>query len=473
MRLCLKIADSHPKLVGFSVVFSRTFLVLRQCCTKKTNDLLRKTLMSYVTKDHKQKLRSQKMARTFGVPAFYKSPVISVVKDARRVLDPRKKDLTPAMLDFGPVRFKIARHFGFCYGVEQAVEIAYKALHENQHRRIFLLSEMIHNQQVNQDLQKRGIQFLRSNTGETLIPIATLTPEDVVIIPAFGASLEVERELAEQGVQIHEYDTTCPFVMKVWKRSAQIGQNGHTIIVHGKRDHEETRATFSRAKEEAAVMVVRDYAEAQKLADVIRGTQDTAFFHETFAGKTTDGFDPNRDLSHIGVVNQTTMLATETQHIAQLLKEAIAARYGAENVGKHFADTSDTLCYATNENQTATRALMDDGGDLAIVVGGYNSSNTSHLVELCEEVMPTYFIRNADELTSASALFHFSFETKSRIETQNWLPAKRPLEIVLTAGASCPDSLLDDVLQKIVSWFPDARSVADVIAPFQVLANSQ
>lgn len=428
--------------------------------------------MAYLANDHKQKVRSQKMARTFEVPVFYKSPIISVVKDARKVMDPRKKDLTPAILDFGPVRFKIARHFGFCYGVEQAVEIAYRALEENPDKRIFLLSEMIHNQQVNEDLQRRGIQFLRSTTGEQLIPFETLNAEDVVIIPAFGASLEVEEQLAAQNVNVHQYDTTCPFVMKVWKRSAQIGQTGYTIVVHGKRYHEETRATFSRAKEEAPVVVIRDLAEAELLAQVIRGEKDATFFYDTFKNRYSEGFDPSQDLQKIGVVNQTTMLATETQEIAQYLKDTMLCKYGETEIQTHFADTSDTLCYATNENQTATRALIEDGGDLAIVVGGYNSSNTSHLVELCEASMPTFFICNAEEINSAASIHHFSFREKARIETLHWFPAKRPLDIILTAGASCPDSLLDEVLRKIVAWFPNARPADEVIAPFRATVSS-
>ncbi|RMH39957.1 MAG: 4-hydroxy-3-methylbut-2-enyl diphosphate reductase, partial [Alphaproteobacteria bacterium] len=191
------------------------------------------------------------MARQFNVPAFYRSPIIGRVKEARRVTDPRKRDLSPSVLDFGPVRFKLARHFGFCYGVENAIEIAYRALEENPGRRLFLLSEMIHNPRVNDDLRRRGIRFLRTTQGEQLIPFDELAPGDLVIIPAFGASLEVEAELARRGVDTQRYNTTCPFVEKVWKRSEQIGTKGYTVVVHGKRYHEETRATFSHAKEAA------------------------------------------------------------------------------------------------------------------------------------------------------------------------------------------------------------------------------
>jgi len=406
--------------------------------------------------------------KQFDVPVFYRSPIISTVKDARKELDPRKKDFSPSVIDFGPVRFKIARHFGFCYGVENAIEIAYEAIDENPDKRIFLLSEMIHNPNVNEDLQERGVQFLRTTTGEQLIPFDELTPDDVVIIPAFGTTLEVEQELERQGVDTETYDTTCPFVEKVWRKSSQIGDDDYTIVVHGKRYHEETRATFSHAKQEGPVVVIRDFEEAELLAQVIRGEKDADFFYETFDDKYSEGFDPAEDLRRLGVVNQTTMLATETKEIANHLRQAMIDRYGEADVQEHFADTSDTLCYATNENQDATHALIDDGGDVGIVVGGYNSSNTSHLVELCEEKMPTYFIRDAQQFDSPSEVNHFDLEEQGVVTTENWFPADdTPVDVVLTSGASCPDALLDEVIRKIIAWYPDAKPVEDALEPFE------
>lgn len=411
------------------------------------------------------------MARQFDVPVFYRSPIISRVKEARRLADPRKRDLTPSTLDFGPVRFHIGRHFGFCYGVENAIEIAYRALDENPGRRIFLLSEMIHNPHVNRDLNEQGIRFLRTTAGKQLISFDTLRPDDIVIIPAFGTTLEVQADLAARGIDTLSYDTTCPFVKKVWKRSDQIGRQNFTVVVHGKRYHEETRATLSHAKETAPVVVVRDLDEAKLLARVIRGEADRGFFFEHFADRISDGFDPDQHLQRLGVVNQTTMLATETQAIAHLLKQAVLDRYGAAALQDHFADTSDTLCYATHENQQATLALIEHGGDVALVVGGYNSSNTSHLVELCERAMPTYFIKNADEITTPTHINHFDFRTKALLGTEDWLPATRPLDVVLTAGASCPDALLDDVMQKLLAWFPSAHAVEDVLAQLDMGAR--
>ena len=411
------------------------------------------------------------MPRTFNLPRFYESPIISAVKASRRNMDTRKQDLSPSVLDFGPVRFKIARHFGFCYGVENAVEIAYRALEENPDKRIFLLSEIIHNPRVNENLRHNGVQFLSDTEGNPLLPFDVLVPDDVVIVPAFGTTLEVETELNARGVTLSSYNTTCPFVEKVWKRSQEIGKQDYTVVVHGKRYHEETRATFSHAQAEAPVVVVRDFAEAEDLAKVIRGGADADFFFEQFADRYSEGFHPDIHLKRIGIVNQTTMLASETQAIADLLRQAIIARYGEENPAEHFADTKDTLCYATKENQDATLALIAEGGDVAVVVGGYNSSNTSHLVELCEHKLPTYFIRDAEELLNSKQIRHLVLETKKVQVTEDWLPTEHldgsPVDIVLTAGASCPDILLDEVLRKIVDWFSGTRSVDDVLVPYE------
>ena len=411
------------------------------------------------------------MARQFDVPAFYRSPIVTRVKAARTAADPRKKDLSPSVLDFGPLRVKLARHFGFCFGVENAIEIAYRALAENPDMaaagRIFLLSEMIHNPHVNEDLLARGIRFLRTPSGEPLLPLDTLTPGDLVIVPAFGAPTEVLDDLSSRGVDVQAYDTTCPFVVRVWKKGASIGAKGYTVIVHGKRTHEETRATFSRAAASAPVVVVRDEAETETLAAVIEGREDASFFWDHFTGKTSEGFDPARDLARLGVVNQTTMLASETAAIAERIRQAVVTRDGDD---ANIADTSDTLCYATKENQDATEALIASGADVAIVVGGYNSSNTSHLVELCEDAgLPTYFVSDADQLISPSLIRHFDWRTKTPRETADWLPEVdgRPLDVILTAGASCPDALLDAVIQTLLSWTPSTRPVDEALAPFE------
>lgn len=406
------------------------------------------------------------MTRNFEKHDLYRGPVISHLKRARQEKDPRKRDLSPAVLDFGPVRFVLARHFGFCYGVENAVDIAYRTLEASPGRRIFLLSEMIHNPSVNRDLKSRGVRFMFTPSGEQLVDWDELDPKDVVVVPAFGTTLEMQEHLAARGIDPYTYNTTCPFVEKVWKRSAELGEKGFTVVVHGKASHEETRATFSHSAREAGTVVVRDLEEAEVLAGAILGDVDRAEFDRVFGHKCSGGFDPARDLGRIGVVNQTTMLASQTREVAAVLRRALAERFGEENIGDHFADTSDTLCYATNENQNATYALIERGADLALVVGGYNSSNTSHIVELCEAAMPTYFIEGEAEILSADRIRHFSVESRSTVETTGWLPDRRPLEVVLTCGASCPDAILEGVMIRVSKLFGDSRDADAVLRSY-------
>lgn len=401
--------------------------------------------------------------KTFNIPVFYKSPVISKVKEIRKITDPRKKDFSPTLLDFGPVRFYIARHFGFCYGVENAIEISYRAIEENPDKRIYLLSQMIHNQEVNNDLLERGAKFLMDTAGNQIIPFSELKKEDIVIIPAFGTTLAIEQELNKAGIEVRKYDTTCPFVERVWKKAEKLGEDNYTIIIHGKYKHEETRATFSRSETNAPSLIVKDIYEAQLLGNYILGTLSDEAFEAAFKGRYSDNFKPGEHLARIGVINQTTMLATETQEIVDYLKGIMATKYAGEDIKLHFADTRDTLCYATNENQDATYGLLEKSADLAIVVGGYNSSNTSHLVELCEEKLPTYFISSAREIVSENTINHFNYAKQEHLSTHNYLPNKLPVDIILTSGASCPDSLIDAVLQKILSFYPDSRDIETVI----------
>jgi 4-hydroxy-3-methylbut-2-enyl diphosphate reductase len=409
------------------------------------------------------------MARQFDIPIFYTSPVISRVKKARQMQDPRKRDLLPTVLDFGPVRFILARHFGFCFGVENAVDIAYRTLEAHADRRVFFLSEMIHNPNVNWDLQERGVRFIFTSSGEQLVPWDELTPADIVVVPAFGTTLEIQETLAMRGIDPYTYNTTCPFVEKVWKRSAQLGASGYTVVVHGKATHEETRATFSHSIRCAPTVVILNLEEAYVLADIIRGKLGREAFHSHFAHTCSTGFDPDQHLVRIGVVNQTTMLASETWEISQVLMQAMADRYGEESLHDHFADTSDTLCYATNENQNATYALIQQGADVGLVVGGYNSSNTSHIVELCQAAMPTYFIRNAEEILSRQRIRHFLLHKRQMTTTEAWLPAKYPLDVALTCGASCPDAIVDGVLFRVLSFFDATRSLEEVLQPYAVV----
>src|SRR3989339_828311 len=297
--------------------------------------------------------------KSFEIPQQYRSQIISQIKSARKSEDPRKQDFTPTELDFGPIRFLIARHFGFCYGVENAIEIAHETIDENPGKRIFLLSEMIHN------------------------------PPSVI---------------------------------------------------------------------------VRNFEEAQFLCEVILGVRDKKEFYSFFEGKYSPAFDVDKDLVKIGVVNQTTMLAGETQAIANMLRETLIKKYGENNLSQHYADTRDTLCYATNDNQSATMALTQEKADLAIVIGGYNSSNTSHLVELLEDKFPTYFVSGADKIISKEELTHFDIHTRKEIYKKKFLPENEQVTIAITSGASCPDSIVDAVLNKLLSFYDEKINLAEALS---------
>ena len=552
--------------------------------------------------------------KNFDIPIIYRSPLISAIKNRRRLQDKMKKDFTPTLLDLsghtganpgsdqhtntnstgpqsadsnasgahsvtpnpgsnqpintnstgpqsisaqsgaasstatqsansdpggthstnpnGGLHIYLARHFGFCYGVENAIEISFRTIDENPGKRIFLLSEMIHNPQVNADLLSRGIQFLQDTHGGQLIPFETLTKDDIVIIPAFGTTLEIEERLRAIGIQTEKYNTTCPFVEKVWNRSTQIAQKNYTIVVHGKPGHEETRATFSHAAAATPTVVVKDMKEAKILAEYIKGTLPPDSFYTTFKGQYSEGFDVKKDLTRIGVVNQTTMLASDTQAIADYLKQTMIEIYGLPetpassnngaptttsnpnaaanastdatsdptlSISDYFADTRDTLCYATLDNQSAVIGLLDTPADLAIVVGGYNSSNTSHLVELCEEKMPTYFISSEEKILSQQEILHYNFHEKREGTTKDWLfsqkaplpqaaaapsptstsqpaattpasaaslPPPKPLSILITSGASCPDALVEAVIRKIASYYATPDQIEKMVAEF-------
>jgi len=406
--------------------------------------------------------------KSFDVPVVYRSPLISAIKKKRKEEDRMKKDFSPTLLDFGPLKIYLARHFGFCYGVENAIDIAFRTVNENPGKRIFLLSEMIHNPQVNADLKASGVQFLQDNKGGQIIPFESLTSEDVVLIPAFGTTLAIEQKLRDIGIQVEKYNTTCPFVEKVWNRSEVIAKKDYTIIIHGKPSHEETRATFSHAAANAPSVVVKDMKQTVELAKYILGEKPAADFYTKFKGQYSEGFNVEKHLERIGVVNQTTMLASDTQAIADYLKETMISKYGLtdENVKEHFADTRDTLCYATNDNQSAVIGMLGTTADLAVVVGGYNSSNTSHLVELCEEKLPTFYISSEDKILFADTIMHFNFHTGEELVSKDYLPKKEPVSILITSGASCPDAVVENVIRKLVSFYPVDKTVEQVAESF-------
>ncbi len=391
--------------------------------------------------------------KNFEVPTGYRSSLITAIKQKRKAEDKLKKDFTPTELDFGKVKVYLARHFGFCYGVENAIDIAYRTIEENKGKRIYLLSEMIHNPQVNADLTSRGVQFLQDTLGKELIPLNELTKDDIVIIPAFGTTLELEEKLKAKGIAIEQYDTTCPFVEKVWNRSEQIALKGYSIIIHGKPKHEETRATFSHTSAHTPTLIVNDIEETKVLARIISGELPIDYFYDFFVNRFSADFNPHIHLDKIGVVNQTTQLATDTQAISDYLKQVILKKFGAENLADHFADTRDTLCYATNDNQSAVIGLLQTEADLAIVMGGKNSSNSSHLVELCEQKLPTYFIDDARKIIDANLIEKTNWKNKQTEIVSNFLPDKTPIRILMTSGASCPDAVVESVIKKIVGFY--------------------
>lgn len=402
--------------------------------------------------------------KSFEIPPFYRSTFIGRIKSLRKDSDPRKKDFTPTTLDFGPVRFHLGRHFGFCYGVENAIEIAYNTIEGNPGKRIFMLSQMIHNPNVNQDLQDRGLSFIQDTEGNQLADWDDIDSNDIVIIPAFGTTLETETLLRSKGITTEKYNTTCPFVEKVWKMANKLGDQDHTILIHGKFTHEETRATFSHSMAESQSIVLKDINEARLIGEIILGKRPINEFQKHFNGRYSADFDPLIHFEKIGVINQTTMLASETHEMAEYFKSVMEEKFGAEKIKDHFADTRDTLCYATNDNQQSTYALLDLEADLALVVGGYNSSNTSHIKELCDTKFNSYFINGSGEIMDSNTIHHYNYDREEHLISTFFLPKKPIVDIVLTSGASCPDSIVEAVMDKILSFYPTAKTKEELFS---------
>ena len=404
--------------------------------------------------------------KQFSIPNIYRSNLISKIKEQRKAADKLKKDFTPTLLDLGPIHIYLARHFGFCYGVENAIEIAFNTIDQNPGKKIYLLSEMIHNPQVNADLIARGVSFLQDTYGKQIIPFDQINADDIVVIPAFGTTIEIENLLQQKGIAIEKYNTTCPFVEKVWNRSEQIAQKGYSVVVHGKPKHEETRATFSHASANTPTVIVNDMNDTIELAKYITGEKPADLFYSEFKGNYSEGFNIETDLQKIGVVNQTTQLATDTQAISDYLKNIIQQHFQLNNntISERFADTRDTLCYATNDNQSAVTGMLETPADIAIVVGGHNSSNSSHLVELCEAKLPTYFIDGPDKIIDQNSIIHCNWQTKALTQINNFLPSKAPLRILMTSGASCPDAVVESVIQKIAGFYDITEPIDSFLA---------
>jgi 4-hydroxy-3-methylbut-2-enyl diphosphate reductase len=362
------------------------------------------------------------------------------------------------ILSAGELTIKLAKEFGFCYGVERAIDLAYAARRAYPDQRIFLLGEIIHNPEVNDQIKRMGIVTIAGKPGDE--EINQLGPDDIVIIPAFGTEVATRRKLEEKGCNF--VDTTCGDVMSVWKRVRQYSKDSVTSIIHGKAWHEETMATSSqaRASGKGHYLVVFTLAETDYVCNyIIHGGNKTEFL-DKFKGAYSEGFDPDIDLEAIGVANQTTMLRGETEEVQRRLKSAMIQKYGEIEINRHFR-FFDTICGATQDRQDALGKLLQEPLALLLVIGGYNSSNTSHLAEMGEAKLPTYFIKNAAKMESDQLIHHYNLHEHKEIETRDWLPSGK-ITVGITAGASCPNNLIEDTIRRLFEL--RGISVQDLLA---------
>lgn len=422
--------------------------------------------------------------------ALYQSELCDAIKALARTHERSAGD--PASLDFGAVRYIIPSHFGFCLGVKNAIERAYESLAENPGKRVFMLSELIHNPFVNEDLLQRGLRYLQTDKGlpftiegvpaqpGTHAPLLwdTLTSDDVVIIPAFGATDEDKKKLVRKGIRVAQYDATCMLVEKVWKAARAFGRDGFTVIIHGKAEHEETKATFSNTRRYAPSLIIRNLEEAKLLGDYIASPNEAkrAALLQRFVGLHTPEFDPALHLDRIAVVNQTTLLMQETAGIIDYFKGVFVAKYGPEAGAAHVggAGRKDTLCYATQVNQDALQRALAGPIDAAFIVGGKNSSNTYQLYRVCEQKLGSraFFIQSEKSIRSPDEIEHYVFPSAShRIPGHTeirplWGDCRAPKTVLITGGASCPDGLVQQVIARINSFFPAGtlRTTGEVLA---------
>ncbi|HVZ64853.1 MAG TPA: 4-hydroxy-3-methylbut-2-enyl diphosphate reductase [Lacunisphaera sp.] len=421
---------------------------------------------------------------------LYQSRLCEAIKALGRTNE--RSATQPAVLDFGAVRYVIPSHFGFCLGVKNAIERAYETLAENPGRRVFMLSELIHNPFVNEDLLRRGLRFLQTDKGrpfDTTGGVATagatapllwdtLTSEDIVIIPAFGATDEDKKKLVRKGIRVAQFDATCMLVEKVWKAARAYGREGYTVVIHGKSEHEETKATFSNTRRFAPSIIIRNPEEARLLGDYIAQPTDQkrAALLERFAAVVTPGFDPARHLDRLAVVNQTTLLMNETASIIDYFKALFVAKYGPAEGPDHIggAGRKDTLCYATQVNQDALQRALAEPLDAAFIIGGKNSSNTYQLYRLCKSKLGerAFFIQSEANIRSRDEIEHYVFPAAGGTEGGHtevhplWPGDDAPKRVLITGGASCPDGLVQQVVTRINSFFPPPRlrAIDEVLA---------
>jgi 4-hydroxy-3-methylbut-2-en-1-yl diphosphate reductase len=423
--------------------------------------------------------------------AIYQSRLCAAIKALARRHE--RVATSPLLLDFGAVHYLLPSHFGFCLGVKNAIERAYETLTENPGRRVFMLSELIHNPFVNDDLIRRGLRYLQTDKGVAHTSGAggpelwdTLTPDDIVIIPAFGATDEDKRRLVKKGIAVRPYDATCMLVERVWKAARSYGREGYTVVIHGKHEHEETKATFSNTQRYAHAIIVRNMEETRQLGEIILSGEPDAKnrFHSLFAGKVTEGFSFERDLNRVAVVNQTTLLMNETREIISYLRDVYAEKFGPDAPGGPARvggqGRNDTLCYATQVNQDALTRALAEPLDAAFVVGGKNSSNTYQLYRLCEQHLGrrAFFIQSEANIVSPCEAEHHVFPAKGQPGQAGHMerrplwsqypprPGEPPRRILVTGGASCPDGIIQQVISRINGFYPpDAlRAIESVLA---------
>ena len=365
----------------------------------------------------------------------YQSPLIDQIKAA-------DYELTR-----GDTTVKLAREYGFCYGVDRSIDYAYQTIKKYPDKTIYLTGEIIHNPFVNRRLIEMGVGFLSSqyNRGEK---IEDVRKEDIVILPAFGVTVSLLEQLKQIGCIL--VDTTCGSVLNVWKHVNRFSNENFTAVVHGKYYHEETQATVSRSNisDQGKYLIVRNFNETERLCDYIRSGGDRDAFLKYFKKAVSPGLDPDKDLMKIGVANQTTMLANESQKIAEMVKEAMTGRYGVEHIDEHFR-AFDTICSATQERQDAIIDMLEKGVDLTLVIGGFNSSNTNNLTNIAQKYGPAYYIEDASHLIDRKRIRHKIPDSTDIVTTEGWLPQGKAI-IGITAGASTPDSKIEEVVEKIL-----------------------
>src|SRR5437667_44725 len=349
------------------------------------------------------------------------------------------------ILSAGDLTIKLAKEFGFCYGVERAIDLAYAARKVFPDQPIYILGEIIHNPEVNDQIRAMGIKFLSGKEKDA--DVDDLRKDDIVIIPAFGTEVSTRKKLEEKGCRF--VDTTCGDVMSVWKRVRQYSKERVTSIIHGKSWHEETKATSSQTMAHGGghYLVVFTLAETDYVCNYIVHGGDKAEFLAKFKHACSEGFDPDLHLQAIGVANQTTMLRGETEEVQRRLKAAMIKKYGEAELDKHFR-FFDTICGATQDRQDALQKLLHDPLDLLLVIGGYNSSNTSHLAEMGEAKLPTYFIKNAAKMESDKVIRHYDQHKHEEVTSPDWLPTGK-ITVGITAGASCPNNLIEDAIRRL------------------------